>query len=729
MSVATNNTSFTDNSSSDQQFFQDWYSENNTLIFYNTNTGITPAPLTIPITIKDVIGTPAGDYYPYKRVYVEKVFILTNQNDWLQCEIDSQILNLSDTFTYSNGLVKNLVLTPQNLIPLSPGVYNLKVTFNIQGKRNPIFSSWNLISFYEHFVQLYVSNQGLITWTPSFINLFHIQNTPFPYKDINMTGNNWKVKTPPNYILSSPNGDVNILAVTSPFFGTRHEASGSGSKVVRFTLSPFFDLPLALTLNPFNENLTMYQNDVYQGSIPFGLYIQENIGFVVLPNQLNFNAFIGIQEATPLEVDVYTSFSYTFIKPAWLVMEVLAESSPGIPSKFLVYPISSQNLGVGNYQDFIIFTYDDGGLPAIEQIDVFHDVYDFAVTPYSSSDINFTKDVKFIEFFSQLNDVYFEMVITAKVYDYTYQSNLSKVIEVPFKIPLFQNKQKQNIGLLIEKMLFSLNEVNPYINTQYKAAEVIVTINEKSYIDNSVISSLITNSYKFLSGLTPKNIVQNCAILDINILPKRVTAQSFSFVNMMLTPSVKNITIKTNGLIVDQYSISSQVDTYRETIYFSNYQIKKGDKVEYVVELDNNLFISKSFIVFPDGDYSTMILFEDEARMVQSFEFTGKYSLKDEFESISQILYQNLVEVLKKYDYTKDVPFSINTGFISSSDKRTIQSICESKRAWIYISDDEMIEIIPITKSLPVMDVDTELISYDLEFQINRKYNEESYSF
>jgi hypothetical protein len=86
------------------------------------------------------------------------------------------------------------------------------------------------------------------------------------------------------------------------------------------------------------------------------------------------------------------------------------------------------------------------------------------------------------------------------------------------------------------------------------------------------------------------------------------------------------------------------------------------------------------------------------------------------------------VEVVRKLSSTKDLKLSINTGYITKQDIPYIDSIVSAKKAWIYISETEKIEIIPNTKSLIYDDVDREIISYELEFDINKKYNEENFT-
>ena len=71
----------------------------------------------------------------------------------------------------------------------------------------------------------------------------------------------------------------------------------------------------------------------------------------------------------------------------------------------------------------------------------------------------------------------------------------------------------------------------------------------------------------------------------------------------------------------------------------------------------------------------------------------------------------------------------INTGFISINDISYIKSIIKQRKAWVYLPGNKLIELIPLTKQLQEVDVNRELIDFDIEFQINKIYDEENNSF
>lgn len=107
--------------------------------------------------------------------------------------------------------------------------------------------------------------------------------------------------------------------------------------------------------------------------------------------------------------------------------------------------------------------------------------------------------------------------------------------------------------------------------------------------------------------------------------------------------------------------------------------------------------------------------------MQSVFEFTGKFQAKVNLETKTETIYQNINEVFKSVNLSKTVKSVLNTGFISTSDIPSIESLIKAERAWLLLSSGELVSVVPITKELPSIDSDRELNSFDLEFQINRK--------
>lgn len=154
-----------------------------------------------------------------------------------------------------------------------------------------------------------------------------------------------------------------------------------------------------------------------------------------------------------------------------------------------------------------------------------------------------------------------------------------------------------------------------------------------------------------------------------------------------------------------------------------------GDVIDYVLDAKdgNSTAIKKSFVVFPEGYHSNMIVWENEFLLQSALECTGGASIKSEIEFQSQKVYDNFVEKLNYLSSSKEVRFTINTGWLMQSDVDSVESLMRSKRAWLT-QGNETIALRPISKSIINKDLERELIDFTLEFIINRNYDEETYT-
>ena len=162
-------------------------------------------------------------------------------------------------------------------------------------------------------------------------------------------------------------------------------------------------------------------------------------------------------------------------------------------------------------------------------------------------------------------------------------------------------------------------------------------------------------------------------------------------------------------------------------INFETYQAKQGDVFEYQIETSQGNF-SKQYKIFPPGYNSNTIIWENEYKLKSALEFTGKYKLNTALENRGQTLQKNLVAELIKLDNSKIHKLTINTGYLLKTDIPSIESLCRAKRAALLLPD-QVINLVPIQKTITAVDSDAALIAFDVEFEINRKYDEEVYKF
>lgn len=351
-------------------------------------------------------------------------------------------------------------------------------------------------------------------------------------------------------------------------------------------------------------------------------------------------------------------------------------------------------------------------------------ITDFLTNPYLASAKAFTLDTKFFEFRSSNLDTYFQFDSTIKTYDFF--TNVLNEYSIPLKIVLFNGYQKENLGQVIHRLMRKFTAVNDTL-LQYKEATLKITCSEIAIADETVIRSGTTSEIPFIAGLSRG--ITNLGFLDFNPEPNRVTKNGFAYLNILIPSGSYELRTFKNGTLLNAVALPASTGVVLcKKVLFSAYE--KGDVIQFVIDTvggTNALAPKKTYILFPDDNYSNMIVWENEFLVQSAIECTGSASIKPEGEFQSQTVYVDLVEQLEHLSSSKNVKLNINTGWLLFSDIDTVESLMRSKKAWL-IQGNTTISLRPIGKNLPGKDLEEELISYPLEFKINPKYNEETYS-
>jgi hypothetical protein len=349
---------------------------------------------------------------------------------------------------------------------------------------------------------------------------------------------------------------------------------------------------------------------------------------------------------------------------------------------------------------------------------------DFLTIPYSAAAKAFTLDPKFFEFHSTNLDTYFQFDSTIKTYDFF--TNVVNEEVIPLKIVLFKGYQKENLGQIIHRLMRKFTAVNDTL-LQYKEATLKVTCSEITIADETVIRSGTSAEIPFIAGLSRG--ITNLGFLDFNPEPNRVTKNSFAYLNILIPSGSYELRTFKNGTLLSAVALPASTGVVLcKKVLFSTYE--KGDVIQYVVDVvgQTNAFApKKTYILFPDNNYSNMIVWENEFLVQSAIECTGSALIDPEGEFQSQTVYVDLVERLEHLSSSKNVKLFINTGWLLFSDIDTVESLMRSKRAWL-IQGNTTISLRPIGKKLPKKDLEEELIQYPLEFKINQNYDEETYS-
>lgn len=680
-------------------------------------------PLGQLFKIKDVIGLDSTSQYSEFRLYSTRTYANGRLSDnWLHITSIFDFVNFTHYTITANGLQDD-ILFAINIGLLTPGTYQADLSFLLYGKLAT--GDWEVIpgTLHIHKVILKIYAQSTITFSPGEINITHYQNTASPLVPISMDGANWNLVANDKYVLSSEDPGV---IVTEETIGNQliYKASGTGNKIVNLSLSDFFNTGPASGSSHLNSFLSVIAGQSTSiGTIPITVTLENENQFAVMPEQLFFEAVKGISEPDLQFMFVHSTEGYDLVSSPWLI--VTLSSRDGFAGLDVV-PVPTDNMEGGIYQGEIILSSVINGITSQIIVPVTYNLGAYVNLPYRRDGFNFTLDPKFISFVTLNENTFFEMLVSADV-SYFYNEFGHELLTIPLKIPVFKGKQKYNIGLGIHRILKKASKILVNSTNQYQLAKVIFQFKEKSLITNETLREFVSDEFSFVAGLSPL-IKSNHAILSINREVSRVTPRSLQFINFLAPGGIKLVKIFKGGEEYSSFEIFISENIYCLKIDFAELEAIPGERIE-VRMIVGDSFISKVFIVFPEGEESNIIIWEDEYLLKSVMEFTGKFQTKVTIETKTETLLRDITDVFKSTNISNTAKFTINTGFISSSDIVSVESLIKAQRAWILMPDQSTVELVPLTKEITPLDSDRELISFDLDFQINKKYNEEVFKF
>lgn len=714
--------------------FDNWGPTPNYKTYYFSNSvAVSNPPATITFDIKDVIGNPDYNQYTEFRLNGSK-FYLSSTYAWMfaanfksEDGTDSAINSGPIPLTENGTKIKYTVtlnIFNMALLTVSAFPYMYEFYFSIEGKTAA--GDWQIISSYSYVIELFKTN-SLVVANPNSLNFVHFQGTTLPSHSIDFIGNDWSLVGKPYLVLSSSDSSVTITTETNTLGQEYNVATGTGNGTVVVSLGIFYDDGV-IDPTELIKNLSLKQGATFVKNIPVSITIYNQNTLNLDPDDVYFFGVKGIQEPTPVHMTANSSEApFTITKSPWLtaILETI-EIQPGIMGEVLtVAPIPTANMAVGTYVGFVSISDTIDGTPSQKTSTVTYTLEGFMSSPYPSGAKAFTLDPLFFKFNTTNLESYIQLTAGFKTYDFI--SNVAHNELLNEKLPLFEGKGEINYGLQIHKLMRRFANLNEnYL--QYKHAEFTLRADEVSTMDGTVIRSAILPTIYFVAGLS-NEIVNSTGFLCFNQKPSRVTPNSIFYLNILIPDNNHEIIAYKNGTLLGTIPLAyTDNTTLLLKVSFADY--RQGDTIEFLLRAVGNTATDgpkKTFFVLPEGRYSTNIFWEDEFLLQSVLEFTGGILVKSDFENRSQRLFKNLVEVLEIIESTKINKLSINTGWITRNDVDTIESLMRSKRVWIQLRD-KIVALRPITKSMTNEDSERELIEYTIEFEINRQYNEETFS-
>jgi hypothetical protein len=708
-----------------------------THVYYAPLSGMPVPSVSVEFKILDVIGNPL--YAQYTEFRMSSFSSFSNptipfiENESI-IEIGCPVQGGSVEAITNNGLSYSFNPTFKNLDILPYGVQNLYIQRIMQGKTAS--GMWHKISTYDYFIYFHHLSD-IFYYEPKQLYFQHIQGFTAETKTFTIHGSTWKIIGNPFFIIESATGGVTSATTTetnSGYTGEMQTLTGSGTATIEVTPSEYYN-----TIDPSSDAIVRTfavfvggPSFLQAAGLVYNLVTLFNGNVLVSePDELRFRGVLGFAEPAAQYIFFKSTQPYTIQSSPWLTTQVISVTINGlIRTAIKVAPIENSNFNLGSYQGFVTISATVNGVPTTVSTTVFYDIEDFVTLPFTVGKKAFTLDHDFVNFSTVNANTYMQFDMECKVFDFF--NGPQSTIVIPQKIALFQGKSSLNVGKTIHRIMKRFSQPNNNIE-QYNFAAIKFKCQERKYSDNSLVREVQTDIIQFVAGLSYNN--KDMTILDVNLKPNRVTVNSYVFLNICLKLYTGRIEVLRNGIFFKYIDLPIAISTVlTKKLTFSEFA--PGDVISFRIDdnVQNHSIASpitstsmiKQFKIYPLGDYSNQIIWENEYLLQSTIDFTGEYKIQTDIEFKSQKLFQQLVEVLEILDTEKTVKLTINTGWLLKSDVDTVESLMRTRRAWLERENDT-INLRPISKTIINEDVKRELIDYTLEFEINKKYNEETY--
>lgn len=686
-----------------------------------------------------VLNTQIKNYYNYRGVEYAKFYVGFN----LRFYPDNSVIWVAASGVIPDASGEGYLLTSQNL--------NVVTTLNFQNV--DLLTEGDYVVELEHFVKgetpsgqiveietidyvlhlVRVGYQG-IELTPLNLTYYHTLGEPLPAaQNLTITANDTFTITSPEHVTLS--GGNLVLSNT---VGGVKTYTGSSSQTVAVTLESTI-IALGELLSPYVAYIDIINSSGATDNCRVRLYQYLSNQYFVYPTSLVFVAVKNYTEAPAQQVTLTGIGSFTVVTPSWLQVSPLSGNDSEVLN---VIPIASGNLVEGIYTGNIVITTTSG----VINVFVKHTVTAETDIGFYVGAVNFTRDRNGISNFYSDDENTVHLDLTTTSFDYNNQ--ISKLTESNHKKGIFNNNTNFFLGNVVEKMMFTLNSLSKidldwfdeltegYFTPVYKYYNPATT-NLDLYFKNRETGLQVgaTQSYygiKFIKGRKPNRFIQQYGILDFKESPIRVTKNSVALLNLYRSVGFNKIQILINNVVDNTYyPDGGNHELFAMRVDFSD--TVPGDVIDAKVfnSPNNDLkYYTQRYIVFPEGKHSYHIGWENEHDVLEVYEFTGDYLFSTKYDEVIAKTFSKFLEETQKYEGDKEIKFIANTGWILKSNQERIDSLLDSKRAWlIYKEDKAPLSLVPRTSKIVNDDSEEQTIQYQVEFTLNPTHELENNTF
>lgn len=291
-----------------------------------------------------------------------------------------------------------------------------------------------------------------------------------------------------------------------------------------------------------------------------------------------------------------------------------------------------------------------------------------------------------------------------------------------YKVPAFQGKGKINLGDAIHRNIkFNYPEnITSFQTFPIPNFDVFV----RQYRNGLMIGKKANTINPILKGWNPEQI-NNIAILS-HCKVSRHSKNSFVLINILSLGSYFLYTLKVNGEPVSGFEHVSSPCVATIKINFSGLEVKEGDIVDFVLHVGDDELV-KSFVIQPTLD-STILVYEDSFGLRSVLECTGnKVLIENTRNRKYETTYTDKFFHQRKFEVAQENKLTMSTGFLLQSQFIEVEELLSSPVVKLYKDDSTLIDLIPLTDKATVLNKQSFLKSYQLDFHINQKRYAQDY--
>lgn len=414
--------------------------------------------------------------------------------------------------------------------------------------------------------------------------------------------------------------------------------------------------------------------------------------------------------------------------PSWLQLSATAGTGNAVvdilPIEYDAFPIGTISSNFDVITPNKIFT-----------IDVDLNVFSYINIPFKPGEIYFTKELNYISFNSLNTNSYIEFDFEIKIFKIkTYEP---VIVNRKYKFPLFQGSGDFHVGSIVHDFFNEIDNISDVISnfktnfyqTQYRPAEVKINIAEKSF-DSSIPDYLNVNvaMFKMAKGNKPFTITNQLALLTVaqqeitRITPNSIIGTSFLYIGS------PRIVVKKNEKIIEDFTITPDLDLVIYSYYRFNNNLIPGDSLEIIIINDLETRIHR-FLVFQNGLENTYFFFENDNQMLEPFEFTGRRKVSTPLKHITTPKIKNLFSYNAKVKTEINQTFTVNSGYIGKSDHNVITALTCSPNVWCSFDNPSgpYFKVDAITTKIENQDTSVTEEEITIEFNILENANASIY--